>query len=252
MKRALASWGFWAGVAGMVIAVVIGAFDGFLGIGKPGVIMPVGYHETALLASLASDTVLLVVPILCALPFTASFVEDCTSGFLKFSLQRAGKGSYLAARAFSTALSGGLALFTGIVAAYVLFLLVFTPAESLPVQVAGAALVLPPPSIFADVLARAILFLLCGAFWSGMGQLFASVTMSRYVAYASPFILYYVLVILSERYMKDIYVLNPKVWLNPAEVWPGGGWSAVLFLAELTAAVGLLFALSAERRLKYD
>ncbi len=252
MKRALTSWGFWAGVAGMVLALVIGAFDSFLHLGAPGNMMQVGHHETALLASLASDTVLLVVPILCALPFAASFVEDCTGGFIKFALQRAGKGRYLAARAFSTALSGGLALFIGIAAAYVLFLLVFLPAESLPVQTAGAAPVAPPPSVFADVLARALLFLLCGAFWSGMGQLFASATMSRYVAYASPFILYYVLVILSERYMKDIYVLNPKVWLNPAELWPGGGWSAALFIAELTAAAGLLFALSAKRRLRVD
>lgn len=252
MKRALASWGFWAGAAGLVIALVIGSFDSFLRIGAEGANLQAGFHETVLLASLSSDTVLLVAPILCALPFTASFVDDCASGFIKFSLQRSGKCSYLAARAFSTALSGGLALFTGIAVAYVLFVLVFTPAESLPAQVVGAAPAALPPSVFADVLARALLFLLCGAFWSLVGQLFASFTMSRYVAYASPFIFYYVLVILSERYMKDIYVLNPKLWLNPAEVWPGGGWSAVLFLAELTVAAGLLFAYSAGRRLRYD
>jgi hypothetical protein len=128
---------------------------------------------------------------------------------------------------------------------------VFLPSETLPVQAAGAA-VAAPPSIFADVLARAMIFLLCGAFWSLVGQLFASCTMSRYVAYASPFIFYYVFVILSERYMKDIYVLNPKLWLNPAAVWPGGGWSAVLFLVEMIFVAGLLFAFAAGRRLKYD
>lgn len=252
MKRALASWGFWASVAGVVIAIVIGAFDSFLHIGASGIIMPVGFHETALLAALSSDTVLLVVPILCALPYTASFVDDCKSGYIKYYLQRSGKGGYVAARAFATALSGGLVLFTGIAVSYVLFLLVFSPVETLPVAAAGAAAPVPPPSVFADVLSRALIFLLCGAFWSLIGQLFASFTMSRYVAYASPFIFYYVLVILSERYMKDIYVLNPKLWLNPAPVWPGGGWSGALFLVEMIVAAGLLFAFSAGRRLRYD
>lgn len=252
MKRALSSWGFWFGVAGMAVAIIIGAFDSFLNIGKAGVTIPVGFHETALLGALSSDTVLLVVPILCALPYTSSFVDDLKSGYIKYYLQRSGRREYVAAKAAATALSGGLVLFTGIAAAYVIFCLFFTPAETLPAQAAGTSPAPLPPSVFADILSRAMIFLLCGAFWSLLGQLFASFTMSKYVAYASPFIFYYVLVILSERYMKDIYSLNPKVWLNPAAVWPGNGWSAVLFLAELIAAAGLLFAFSAIRRLRYD
>jgi hypothetical protein len=252
LKRALTSWGFWAAAAGMVIAVAIGGFQDFLNIGKSGITMPVGFHETALLGALSSDTVLLVVPILCALPFTASFVDDVKSGYIKFYLQRSGKGAYVAARAAATALSGGLALFAGIAISYLLFLLLFSPAETLPAQAAGGVAAALPPSIFGDILARGMLFLLCGAFWSLIGQLFASCTMSKYVAYASPFIFYYVLVILSERYLKDVYVLNPQTWLDPAKVWPGGGWSAALFLAELIAAAGLLFAWAAERRLRND
>jgi hypothetical protein len=252
MKRALTSWGFWASVAGMVVAIVIGAFDSFLNINKAGIVYQAGFHEGALLGALSSDTVLLVVPILCALPYASSFVDDCKSGYIKYYLQRSGRGEYVAAKAAATGLAGGLALFTGIAVCYIIFLLVFTPAEALPVQAAGAAAVAPPPSIFADVFARAMVFLLCGAFWALLGQVFASFTMSRYVAYASPFIFYFVLVILSERYFKDIYVLNPKLWLDPAAVWPGGGWSAALFLVEMIFLAGLLFAFSAGRRLRYD
>ena len=252
MKRALTSWGFWGGAAGMAVAVVIGAFGSFMGIGKAGVTMPVGFHETTLLGALSSDTVLLVVPVLGALPFTASFVDDCKSGYIKSYLQRSGKGAYVASKAAATALSGGLALFVGIAVSYVLFLLVFAPAESLPAQVSGGAAAVLPPSVFGDILGRAMLFLLCGAFWSLAGQLLATCTMSKYVAYASPFIFYYVLVILSERYLKDVYVLNPKLWLDPAKTWPGGGWSAALFLVELIAAAGLGFAYAAGRRLRND
>ena len=251
LKRALTSWGFWAGAMGMAVAVVIGAFTSFLGIGKAGATMPMGFHETALLGALSSDTVLLVVPVLSALPFTASVVDDCKSGYVKYYLQRSGKGAYVASKTAATALSGGLALFAGIAVAYVVFLLVFSPAESLPAQVSGAAAA-APPSIFGDILARAMLFLLCGAFWSLTGQLLATCTMSKYVAYASPFIFYYVLVILSERYLKDVYVLDPKLWLDPAKTWPGGGWSAALFLLELIAAAGLGFSYAAGRRLRND
>ena len=255
MRRAFTSWGFWAGIAGMVIAIIIGAFDKFLNIGSPTADMAQGFHETALLGALSSDTVMLVAPILCALPFTAAFVDDFKSGFIKYYLQRSGKKGYVAAKAITGGLSGGLVLFAGVTISYVLFTLIFTPAETLPVQTAAGALdagPAAPPSIFGDLLARALIFLLCGAFWALIGQFFASFTMSRYVAYASPFILFYVLVILSDRYLKDIFVLNPKLWLNPAETWPGDGWSAVLFLIEMIFAAGLLFAVSAGRRLEHD
>jgi hypothetical protein len=251
LKRALTSWGFWGGAVGMAGAVVIAAFSSFLNIGKPGVAMPVGFHETALLGALSSDTVLLAVPVFCALPFTAAFVDDCKSGYIKFFVQRSGKGAYVASKAAATAFSGGLALFMGVAICYALFLLVFSPVESLPAQVAGQAAAAAPPSIFGDILGRAMVFLLAGAFWSLIGQLLATCTMSKHVAYASPFILYYVLVILSERYLKGVFVLNPKVWLEPAKLWPGGGWSAALFLMELIVAAGLGFAYVARRRLRY-
>jgi hypothetical protein len=252
MKRAMGSWGFWASAAGMFIASMIGAFNSFLNIGKPGNVIPAGFHETALLKALSSDTVLLVVPILCAVVYTSSFVDDIKSGYIKFYQHRTGRRKYIAAKAASTALSGGLALFIGVVASYIVFWLVFAPAVTPPLQVPGTVPDAVSLSDFFDVLLRAMLFLLCGAFWSLIGQLFASVTMSRYVAYASPFIFYYVLVILSERYVKDAYMLNPKFWLNPAGVWPGGVWSAVLFLGILIAAAGLAFGISAGRRLRND
>lgn len=258
MKRAFTSWGFWAGVIGMVIAIVIGAFDKFMSLGSATANLQQGFHETALLDALSTDTVMLVVPILCALPFTAAFVDDYKSGYIKYYLQRSGKRRYIAAKAVTTGLSGGMVLFTGIAAAYVVFMLVFTPAETLSVQSTGMSALDPgptaPPSIFADILSRALIFLLCGAFWALIGQLFASFTMSKYVAYASPFILYYVLVILSVRYLKDIYVLNPQGWLNPAAEgkWPGEGWSGILFLIEMIFAAGLGFAYAAGRKLKND
>jgi hypothetical protein len=268
MKRAFTSWGFWVGTGGMLIALVIGGFDSFMRLGEAQAQIMQGFHEQALLGAMNSDTVLMVVPILCALPFTAAFVDDYRSGYIKYFLQRGSRKGYIAGKALSTGISGGMVLFCGIAAAYILYALVLTPAESLPLPDAAAAAVpagMPlgadgrvaddmqiaaGAGIFGDILGRAVVFLLCGAFWAMTGQLFASFTLSRYVAYASPFIVYYVLVILSERYMTDIYVLNPKKWLDPASIWPGDGWSGILFLMELILVAALLFAVSAGRRLR--
>ena len=73
--------------------------------------------------------------------------------------------------------------------------------------------------------------------------------MSKYMAYASPFILYYVLIILNERYFENLYVLYPKEWLFPSDAWVMGGFGVILLLVELTAIVSLAFAITAKRRL---
>lgn len=252
LKRAMASWGFWTCVLGMSAALLIGAAGSILNIGKPGNVILPGAYESILQNALSSDIVLLAVPILCAIVYTSSFAEDITSGYIKFYLMRSGRRKYITARAVSTALSGGLALFLGIALSYLIFYAVFAPFETIPVSENMAA----PDTIlsagFCNLLTHAVYFLLCGAFWALIGQLFASLTMSKYAAYASPFIFYYVLVILCERYFQDAYLLNPKHWLNPDDAFTGGVSGLVLFLTGITAAAGLLFGFVARRRLRNE
>ena len=77
----------------------------------------------------------------------------------------------------------------------------------------------------------------------------STVMESKYIAYASPFIVYYLLVILYERYFPDAWLLYPKNWLAP-EIWPYGVGSAALFLMELTFLCGLVFYIRGKRRLE--
>ena len=88
-----------------------------------------------------------------------------------------------------------------------------------------------------------------GAFWASIGMLFSNLTMSRYMAYASPFVIYYVLIILYERYFPVVYVLYPKEWLAPSSLWLYGNAGVLMIVAELTALAGLGAGLSAGRRL---
>lgn len=229
----------------MVIAILIGAAGDILLVLEKGAPegLQSGFHAQILLNSLKSDMMLLCVPILAALPYTSAFLDDYKSGYLKQYLPRSGKSRYIKGKVAATALSGGFSLFIGIIAAYLIFNLVFLPMELAPEKE------MMQQPLFPQILGSACIFFLCGGLWSLVGALFASATLSRYMAYASPFIIYYVLVILSERYLKNIYVLNPKEWLRASESWPGGGWGDALMLAVLIAAVSLGLAVSITRRL---
>ncbi len=246
--RALSSWGFYAGIAGMVIAIIIGAAGDVLPMLQAPEMNGLynGFHAQTLLTALGSDVMLLCVPILAALPYTSAFVDDYKSGYLKEYLPRSGRRRYVTGKVAATAVSGALVMFIGIIIAYVLFALVFTPMEQVPDEQMTQMM---QPHFFADILGRAFVFALCGALWSLVGAMLAAVTMSKYMAYASPFIIYYVLVILSERYIKDVYVLNPKQWLSAGDLWPGGIWGIALLVAQLAAIVAIGYGIRVSRRL---
>ena len=108
-----------------------------------------------------------------------------------------------------TALSGGLTLFIGVILMFLVFAILFLPMETAAetAEVFGTEMQMIENSITAQkkfgkvydagicVLSKWMLLVIS---WG----ILAAVTMSKYMAYASPFILYYVLVIFSKRYFK--------------------------------------------------
>lgn len=246
IKRALSSWGFITGIAGTVITIVISAAGQIISLMVNGVGQGLyhGFHDQIFIDALYSDVVLLFVPILCALPYTSAFVDDYKSGYTKFYLPRSGIMPYLKGKVTATAISGGLVLFIGIMTTYIVSVLVFTPMEIVPQED------MLMRSMFPYILGSACIYFLFGSLWSLIGALLASITMSRYIAYASPFILYYVLVILNERYIKNLYVLNPQIWLTEGSMWPGGNWGLALFLIELIIVIAIGLGISIGRRVK--
>jgi hypothetical protein len=172
-------------------------------------------------------------------------VDDLKSGYIKLHLHRSGIKPYIRGKLTACALSGGLAMLLGILIAYGISILAFTPMEA----ALGKGEIAQP--YFAQLLLKSATLLLSGAFWSLVGFAFAAGTQSRYMAYASPFILYYVLIILHERYFDSLYVLYPKEWLFPSDAWVLGGFGVILLLAELIVITGLVFSVIARRRLEH-
>ena len=244
IKRALSGKGFIAGTLGMILVITLSAMETFIKLVQSPQTLSNGYHAQWIMDALSSDWVTLALPMLCALPFTTSFVDDIKSGFIKQYLPRSGRAAYIRSKLIACGLSGGLVLMLGILLTYGLSALIFTPME-LALTDGEAA-----QPYLAQLLTEVAMLFFSGAFWSLAGFTFAALTMNKYMAYASPFILYYVLIILNERYFPSLYVLYPKEWLFPSDTWVLGNMGVILLLAELTAIVCTGFSIVlAQRRL---
>lgn len=203
-------------------------------------LLPSDFHIDLILTALASDAAVSFLPILAVLPFASSYVDDIKSKFARFFCIHSSYNTYACSRIFVCMLNGGLVIVVGTLIAWGISSLVFLPLES-----KSSA----PSDGREKLIQLCILLFLTGGFWSTVGMTMSTIMESNYIAYASPFIVYYFLVILYERYFPDAWLLYPKNWLNP-EIWPYGVGSAALFLLELTFLCGLVFYIRGKRRLE--
>ncbi|MBQ3131702.1 MAG: hypothetical protein IJC24_03240 [Clostridia bacterium] len=244
LRQAILSRGFLIGVLGTALVLLLSSVRGILAGFRSAELLSPGYHSDLIMGALSSEAMALALPILAALPYTASFIDDVKSGFIKEYLPRTTTNGYILGKLSACAISGGLALSLGILTAYGVSALLFTPMEAVLTE--GAEV----PAYFGELMGNVLLFFCSGAFWSLVGLLFATLTGSKYMAYASPFVIYYVLIILYERYFDTLYVLYPKEWLLPSNRWYFGNLSVLIWVGELIVIVSLCFYLAAKRRLK--
>lgn len=244
IAQALQSRGFFIGFLAVACLLFLSSIEGILSAFRSETLLSNGYHAEFVMSALSSDAMTLALPIVAALPYTASFVEDVKSGFVKAYLPRTTTNGYILGKLSACGISGGLALSLGILIAYGVSALLFTPMEAALEEGAEA------PAYFSELMGKALLFFCSGAFWSLVGLLFATLTGSKYMAYASPFVSYYVLIILYERYFDTLYMLYPKEWLMPSSRWYFGNHSALIWVGELIIIASLCFYLAAKRRLK--
>lgn len=243
LKQAIAGKGFLLGVAGVVLVLFLSGAESIIEAFRSEGSLQNGFHGRLILTALSSDGMSLALPILCALPFTTSFVDDMKSGFIKEYLPRTTIRRYISGKLFACAVSGGSVVPLGALIAAGMAALVFSPMEAAPVKGAVA------PEYLAGLMSRLAPVFFCGAFLSVVGMTLAALTNSRYMAYASPFVFYYVLIILCERYFDALYVFYPKEWLDPSDLWKLGNAGAALLLLGLTVVAALCFGAAAKRRL---
>ena len=232
--------GVWVGAAGIMLAMLIAMGSG-LWVDLPKGVEP-GYHVTLLLTGLDSELLVACVPICATLAYGTAFVEELDSGYVRFSLSRCSSAAYAHAKALVPMLGGAASLALGVCGTWAALALIYGPFESAGETGVGYPL--------GTLLSRLLLLALNGGLWSGVGTLFADLTRSKYTAYAAPFIFYYVLVMLQERYVTDWIWLSPRAWVAPQPGCPGGMWGTVAFLVLIGVATYLINRTVIEERLQ--
>lgn len=205
--------------------------------------LPYGAHTTLLATALKSDTITMTLPILCTLPFAGAFVDDYNSGFIRMYISRIDTKSYIISKAIGCVIAGGLCIVLGMLASHLISTVVFLPLEAVPGK--GETI----SAFYVDTLYSMIMLFISGGFWSLVGMTIASYSESKYMAYASSFVIYYILIIIKERYFDSVYILYPKEWIIPSEAWTMGRAGVFIIVCELTLLFVLLFYGVAKRKI---
>lgn len=245
LNRAILSWSFIISTSGIVVILSFVTIEDISNILFETSFLVYNFHVQLAISAMGSEAIALALPILAALPCTTAYVDDIKSGYIKVYLPRIGVDRYVASKALSCALSGGLTILLGTVIAYIIFALVLLPMEAAPTIVGGADKV----KSISPIWGKFALLFASGCFWSMVGLMLASVTKSRYMAYIGPFVVCYVLIILYERYFDFLYVLYPREWINPSDKWVLGAWGVAILLIVLTGVIGCIFAYWARKQL---
>lgn len=189
-----------------------------------------------------SVNMLLFVPIAVAFAGGESTEAELHSRFFLFSYIRSGRKQYLIGKAAGLLVSGGLMAFFAMVFLLEICILRFGQYPSLIDENYNIA-------VLAGRIAVSFLRLfLNGAFWALVGGLAAVITKNRYMSYAVPFILYYVLTVFQERYYQKAFFLSPRYWT--ASIYYNDIF-CIAILADGTFLAALIFMCAIERRLRY-
>lgn len=164
----------------------------------------------------SSELFRMSVPVLPSLPYSVAWLDEYQSGFLKSYLPRCGQNAYIWGKFLSCGISGG----------------------ALP---ALACLLCPQTAEGQPLEVDIVLIFMSGMFWAVTAAVLAAAANSRYVAYGGSFVIFYMLIILYERYFKSLYCLYPPEWYEAKHSWVFGDSGIILMLAGLISIMAILY-----------
>lgn len=196
----------------------------------------------AIMYCMNSINTLMFIPIAVSFAAGENAEEELRSRFFMFSYIRTGKKQYLFGKAVGLCISGGLMVCFAMMILLGISIIGFGRFPAMGGVEAG---------IFELCGTTALSFLrifLNGALWALVGGFAAVVTRNRYMAYAVPFIVYYVLTVFQERYYQKLYFLNPRYW---ATTMYYGNLFCISVLLAVTLLMAFLFIWAIKRRLAH-
>ena len=182
-----------------------------------------------------------VLPIAAALPCSCLFIEDMTSGFVKGYIPRTGRLRYILTRCLTSFIGSAFAVILGIMLFYALLTAVFAPISAPPEEV------FPLWESVKGILILLALYASGAALWSSLGLLLSGVTMNRFSAVASPFIVFYLMEILVSQYFPTAFKLQPSLYLMEYGAYEGILTPALVSCVLAVLLLGVFAGVSAER-----
>lgn len=225
------------------IAFVIG-LDSLVRILDQAQELDVGWILDYVTGTLQQEGIQFVVPVFSALPFSAGFVEEWKTGMVKNVVGRVEKREYLCSKAVTAACVGGTTLVIGVLCYLFFSLLLFGKLETQGLDQNSIQ------ELLMQYIALLVRYFLNGALWAVLGMLLSTWLDHQLMAWLSPFLIYYLLIIFYERYFSWLHILYPREWIAPKQQWPLEQWSICLWLLFLTGIVGYLFYKVGERVLQ--
>ena len=239
-KRAVLGWRFIVTVAASSAIALIGGWNNIMVLRESG--MPEQFGELSISAAVAcmqTDVYLLVIPILCTVPFSDSFVEDFHSRFLRQYLPLTSRNRYLVSKTTVTMISGGFALCIS------QFIVLLVCTILLPIQ----GVELNEYSVTYTLFFLALSLVFVGSLpWPLAGGIAGAALKNRYMPYAAPFILFYVLSSFQARYFRSFYIFSPQEWIRPAHL----ELSAAYLCAAAAAAIAFAIYCFVMRKRLYE
>ena len=239
-KRGIYSIGFYIGILALAAAGIIGAADLKDAIGEIDYIGSYVWCTESWYQGMNSEIFIFLLPVACTLPASASYLEDLQNGMLMYIMPRTSRKRY----GFSKIVNCGL--YGALVVMCVLLLLLLMNIIRYPLNSMQLIQWKNLEIAYHFVLLKNILVLcLNGILYALAGGLAGTVTENRYMAYAAPFIFYYVVSTLAEAYLKNWWILNPKEWMRPQQA---GYLETVILLMMLIVVTGSGYYFKIERR----
>lgn len=166
-------------------------------------------------AGFDSELFRVAVPVLATFPYATAWISDYQSGYIKAYIYRSGVFPYVCGKFLACGISGGLVELIGC--------LIYMKINEQPQDIN-------------------LLLVFCSAlFWALVSTTLAAISNSRYIAYGGGFVIYYILVMLYERYFEEYYCLYPYEWIYKKHVWIWGDAGVVLLLAGLAIILFFIY-----------